>query len=154
MKVTQVRHATDKPYTISTIYVDGKRFCHALESEDRGLHSDMDEENIWDVAFDLRCAVPYGTYEVDITTFSTALGGKAIYFPIRGKLPVLKDVKGFGTIHVMIGHTERDTRGNIAVGRWTDGGRITDSQSTFYKLYTRMQTARLNDERIIWEIRK
>lgn len=154
MKITHKRTYLGSSYTISKIYVDGKYFCDAIEDKDRGLTSEMTEAQIRKVKVYAQTAIPYGTYNVTIDIVSPKLSKRAVYNPIRGKLPRLLDVKGFDGILVHIGTTERSSAGCIIVGKNTIKGQVTDSNKVFFSLYALMQKARAMGESIIWEITK
>ena len=154
MKITHKRTYFGGSYTISKIYVDGKYFCDAIEDKDRGLTSEMTEEQIRKIKVYAQTAIPYGTYNVTIDIVSPKLSKRAVYNPIRGKLPRLLNVKGFDGILVHIGTTERSSAGCIIVGKNTIKGQVTDSNKTFFSLYALMQKARAMGEPITWEITK
>lgn len=154
MKIQHVRHFFADKYTISKIYVDGKYFCDAIEDTDRGLNSSMTEEQIRAVKIQSQTAIPYGTYALTIDVVSPRFSQRAVYNPIKGKLPRLLDVKGFDGVLVHIGNTERDTAGCVIVGKNTNKGMVTDSNRTFFQLYTQFQRAKAKGEKITWEITK
>lgn len=154
MKVQHIRSYCGDKYTISHIYVDGKYFCDAIEDKDRGLTSDMTEEEIRKIKVYAQTAIPLGTYDVTIDIVSPKMQQRAVYNSIKAKLPRLLNVKGFDGILVHIGNTERSTAGCIIVGKNTIKGQVTDSNKTFFALYVLMQKAKAKGEKIQWVITK
>lgn len=152
MLIKQVRVYKAPTYTISKVYIDSRYFCDAVEDTDRGLTSDMSEEQIRSAKVPGRTAIPYGRYAVTIDVVSPRFEKRAAYKSIRGKLPRLLDVKGFDGILVHIGNNPNDTAGCILVGKNTIKGAVTDSRSTFLALYALMQKARARGESIEWRI--
>lgn len=152
MKIRQVRHYLGETYTISRIYINGKYFCDAIEDKDRGLTSEMTEEEVRKIKVYAQTAIPIGKYKVTIDVVSPKMSKRAVYKPIRGKLPRLLDVKGFDGILIHIGTSEKSSAGCIIVGRNMVRGMVTDSTSVFFSLYAQLLKARANGESIEWEI--
>lgn len=86
-------------------------------------------------------AIPFGTYAVTLSVVSPRFAQSATYRKIGGRLPRLLNVPHFDGILIHIGNTPADTAGCILVGRNTIVGRLTDSTSTFFTLYDRLQQA-------------
>ncbi len=154
MKISHIRSFLGEKYTISHIYVDGKYFCDAIEDKDRGLTSEMTEAEIRKIKVYAQTAIPYGKYKVTIDIVSPKMSQRAVYNPIKGKVPRLLDVKGFDGILVHIGTTEKSSAGCVIVGKNTIKGRVTDSNKVFFSLYALMQKAKAKGESITWEITK
>ena len=115
-----------KGYTISRVFLDGKRFgdgkryCNSLEDEDRGLTSDMSVDEILAVKNKHKgqTAIPRGRYKVTIT-----------YSPrFKKDMPLLNAVKGFTGIRIHSGNTAKDSEGCLLVGENTQAGMITNSR--------------------------
>ena len=96
-----------KGYTISRVFLDGKRFgdgkkyCNSLEDEDRGLTSDMSVDEVLEVKNKHKgqTAIPRGRYKVTIT-----------YSPrFKKDMPLLNAVKGFTGIRL---HPLNDANGS------------------------------------------
>lgn len=96
-----------KGYTISRVYLDGvrfgdgKKYCNALEDEDRGLTSAMAVDEILAVKNKHKgqTAIPTGRYRVTIT-----------YSPrFKKDMPLLNAVKGFIGIRL---HPLNDANGS------------------------------------------
>ena len=113
-----------KDYTISRVYVNGKRFsdgrnyCNALEDFDRGLTSDMPVDKILDAKVPGKTAIPTGTYQVELTWSPR----------FRKILPHVCAVPGFTGIRIHPGNTEADSSGCILIGRNTAVGKLTESR--------------------------
>lgn len=154
MKVEHIRSYLGDRYTISHIYIDGKYFCDAIEDKDRGLTSEMTEDEIRKLKVYAETAIPYGKYNVTIDVVSPKMAQRSIYKPIKGKLPRLLNVKGFDGILIHIGNTEKSSAGCVIVGKNKVKGQVVDSTKTFFALYTLMQRAKAAHEPIIWNIVK
>lgn len=107
-----------KGYSIGLLYVDGKHICETLEDEDRGLTSDMTEQEVRRIKVKGETAIPLGTYDVALT-FSPRF---------NRVLPLLMDVKGFTGIRIHSGNRAKDTEGCILCGKNTVVGEVTNSR--------------------------
>ena len=99
-------------YTISRVFVDGKRYgdgskwCNALEDTDRGLTSDMSVDEVLAVKIKGQTAIPIGRYLVEMT-----------YSPKFKKLmPHVVAVKGFTGVRLHPGNSNKDTDGCVLFG--------------------------------------
>lgn len=99
-------------YTISRVFVDGKRFgdgrkwCNALEDTDRGLTSDMKVDEILSVKIKGQTAIPTGRYLIDMT-----------YSPkFKRIMPHVCAVKGFTGVRLHPGNSNKDTDGCVLFG--------------------------------------
>lgn len=111
-------------YTIGHLYIDGDYYCDTLEDTDRGLSSDMSEEEIKRIKVYGRTAIPKGTYKVEVT-----------YSPkFKRHLPLLIDVKGFSGIRIHSGNSAEDTLGCLLVGYNKVKGQVINSRVTSDKL--------------------
>ena len=125
MKLKLVRKYRKENYTIGKLYVDGVYFCDTIEDKDRGLDDAMGLAEIMIKKRYGETAIPYGTYEVEIT-----------YSPKYKKLmPEVKNVKGFSGIRIHSGNTAKDTLGCLIIGRNTQVGMVTESRKTYNKLF-------------------
>ncbi len=125
MILTLRRIAKRPKYTIGKLYIDGVWVCDTIEDVDRGLYDYMDEGEILTKKKYCETAIPYGLYKVEIT-----------YSPKYKKMmPLLLNVKGFSGIRIHSGNTEKDSCGCIIVGKNTKVGMVTDSRSTYNKLF-------------------
>lgn len=135
------RIAKRKLYTIGKLYIDGEYFCDTLEDTDRGLTSDMSEDEIMAIKINGKTAIPVGTYEVTLGVkspkFSTPKYQKQYGF-CNGYLPRLLKVPGYSGVLMHIGNTPEDTDACILVGENKVKGEVVNSTNTFKKLYKRI----------------
>lgn len=122
-------------YTISNVYVDGKRFgdgthyCSCLEDRDRGLRQDMDISVIRYMKKPHVTAIPSGKYRVEIT-----------YSPkFKKNLPLLLNVKGFEGIRMHSGNTENDTDGCLLFGWNGQKGKVLNSKYWCNLLFSKIE---------------
>lgn len=115
-----------KGYTISRVYLDGKRFgdgkkyCNSLEDEDRGLTSDMSVDEVLAVKNKHKgqTAIPRGRYKVTIT-----------YSPrFKKDMPLLNAVKGFTGIRLHPLNNADGSEGCIGFGNNDRVGWISNSK--------------------------
>ena len=142
MEIRLCRKWKKTEYCVSDIYIDGEWVCNGLEDTDRGLDQDMQDFMIRSRKIPNRTAVPTGRYKVLMDTVSSKFSQKPFYMQVcKGKLPRLKDVKGFEGILIHCGTTHQHSAGCILVGKNTIKGKLTDSEETFKSLYAQMKAA-------------
>ena len=131
------RNWKKEKYTISNVFVNGKRFtdgkqyCNALEDTDRGLTSDMTVDQIFKKKVYGQTAIPKGEYIITIT-----------YSPSFNRmLPLVNAVKGFMGVRIHSGNIAKDTYGCILIGRNDVVGKITKSRYWFNLLYAGIKKA-------------
>jgi len=111
-------------YTIGRLYIDDNYYCDVLEDTDRGLSSDMTEEQIKKIKVYGKTAIPTGRYKVEVT-----------YSPkFKRYLPLLIGVKGFTGIRIHSGNNAADTLGCLLVGFNKEKGKVLNSRVTSDKL--------------------
>lgn len=111
-------------YTIGHLYIDGDYYCDTLEDTDRGLSSDMSEEQIKKIKVYGKTAIPTGRYKIEAT-----------YSPkFKRYLPMLLNVKGFTGIRIHSGNSAEDTLGCLLVGFNKVKGQVINSRVTSDKL--------------------
>lgn len=144
MRIRIDRMWKKRGYTISRVFIngqrfgDGKKWCSVLEDEDRGLHSEMSEEEIRKIKIPGRTAIPRGVYEVRIT-----------YSPkFKRYLPLLLDVKGYSGVRWHAGNGPGDTEGCLLPGVNDIVGRVSNSKYWFNLIYERMKKAADGGERV------
>lgn len=99
-------------YTISRVYLDGKRFgdgkkfCNALEDEDRGLTSDMTVDQILANKVYGKTAIPTGRYKITMSWSPK----------FKKDMPLVNAVKGFTGIRLHSGNSAEDSFGCILFG--------------------------------------
>ncbi len=137
-----------KGYTISRVFVDGKRFsdgkkyCNALEDEDRGLTSDMSVDEILSRKKYGETAIPTGRYKVQISWSPK----------FKKDLPILLAVKGYTGVRIHSGNTPKDTLGCILIGENSQVGMITNSRYWTTLLCSHIKTALDNGEDVYIKI--
>lgn len=120
-------------YTIGNLYINGVLFSNTLEDKDRGLTSSMTLEEISKKKIYGQTAIPSGTYEV-VMTYSNRFNSRAWGKKYNGKVPELRNIKGFGGVRIHPGNKAADTLGCILVGKNSIKGMVTNSQAYYYKL--------------------
>lgn len=121
--------------TIGKLSIDGEGFCVTLEDKDR--HLEDGNEKLWG-----RTAIPRGTYKV-IIDYSNRF---------KRELPRLLNVPQFEGIRIHPGNSHVDTEGCILPGMNWRKDWVTDSRSTFNKLFEKMEVAYDCGEEITLEI--
>lgn len=152
MEVLLYRKWPKAGYCIGRLYIDGQLICNSLEDEDRGLSDSMDERTIRNRKIFGKTAIPRGRYTIDMETVSPKFSKKEFYMDVcQGKLPRLKNVKGFEGIllHVADGPRAADLlEGCIGIGLNKKVGQLCDGKATFKKVYTLMKEAHDRGETI------
>ena len=128
-------------YTIGNLYVDGVFFCNILE--DKVI--DLNKNGTFDCGeFKIKghSAIPYGTYEIDIT-----------YSPkFKRELPILLNVPHFEGIRIHRGNTPSDTEGCLIPGENKEVGKVLNSTKYEVELIKKLKTAKLKKEKITIKI--
>lgn len=149
MEILVHRKWKKEDYTISRFFVDGELVANALEDTDRGLDDGMEDWQIRNKKIPNRTAIPTGRYEIDMDTISPRFSQKQFYMDVcQGKLPRLKNVKGFEGILIHTGNDETHSSGCLLVGLNKVRGKLTDSKETFKKVYALMKEAHDRGETI------
>lgn len=137
-----------KGYTISRVFVDGKRFgdgnkyCNALEDEDRGLTSDMTVDEILAKKKYGETAIPTGRYEVKITWSPK----------FKKDMPILIAVKGFTGIRLHPLNNAAGSEGCIGFGVNDKVGWISNSHYWTTLLTAKIKTALDIGEKVYIEV--
>ena len=152
MEILVYRKWPKAGYCIGRVYIDGQLICNSLEDEDRGLSDAMDERTIRNRKIYGKTAIPRGRYIIDMETVSPKFSKKEFYMDVcQGKLPRLKNVKGFEGIllHVADGPKGADLlEGCIGIGLNKKVGQLCDGKETFKKVYALMKEAHDRGETI------
>lgn len=135
-------------YSIGKLYVNGKYFCDTLEDTDRGLKSTMSPYEIQKIKQKGITAIPTGTYEITLKTYSSKFGSRSQYSFCKGYLPRLLNVPGYDGILIHIGNYPSDTDGCILVGKNTIKGAVLNSTACFKNLYKELETAANKGEKL------
>lgn len=137
MELILKRIFTCDSYTIGKLYINGEYFCDTIEDSDRGLTSDMTEEEIKEKKVYGETAIPIGSYDITMNVKSPKYSNFAKYKwakPYDGYLPRLENVKGFEGILIHVGNFASNSLGCILVGLNNVKGQVTSSTVTFQKL--------------------
>lgn len=149
MEILVYRKYKKTDYTIGRLSIDGEFICNTLEDTDRGLDDGMELWMIKNRKIPTRTAVPTGRYEVTMDVVSPRFSQKDFYKQVcEGRLPRIKDVKGFEGILLHCGSDHTHSEGCILVGKNTQVGKLTDSKETFKKIYDMMEEAHKRGETI------
>ena len=138
MKLELKRIYKGDDYTIGKLYINGSYFCDTLEDKDRNLSQDMSLEEIKEKKIYGKTAIPTGTYKVSLNLISPKFSDFKKYPAYKfcdGYLPRLVNIPGFDGVLIHIGNEDEDTDGCILVGTNSIKGKVTNSTSTFRKLY-------------------
>ena len=141
-------------YTISNLYINGEWFCNCLEDADRGLDNSMSEDMIRTLKKPSITAIPRGTYEITLDVVSPKYSKVQFYKDVcNGKVPRLKNVKGFDGILIHAGNTDKDSSGCLLVGQNKVKGQVVNSKETFKQLYKLLQDGKSRGEKIVIKIK-
>lgn len=153
MELIVERKYKKQSYTIGNLYIDGVFFSNTLEDADRGLDSSMSEDMIKTLKIPSITAIPRGTYEITLDVVSPKYSKVQFYKDVcNGKVPRLKDVKGFDGILIHAGNTDKDSSGCLLVGQNKVKGQVVNSKETFKHLYQLLQEGKNNGEKITIKI--
>lgn len=148
MELELKRIAKRDTYTIGRLYIDGAYFCDTIEDKDRGLRQDLPLSVNKARKRAGETAIPTGRYQVTLGVQSKKYSAKKQYAFCNGYVPRLLNVPAFDGILIHIGNTAQDSEGCILVGRNTKVGMVTHSTVTFWELYSRLQDAAKQGEKI------
>lgn len=124
--------------TIGTLSIEGKFECFILEDKDRGLNDNLTLEQILKVKVYGKTAIPYGRYEVDWTMSAR----------FKVFMPILLNVKGWSGIRIHRGNSEIDSLGCLLCGTRKKNNMITESTLATRNLYTKIEAAKKQGQRI------
>ena len=140
-------------YTMSNLYINGEWFCNCLEDADRGLDNSMSEDMIRTLKKPSITAIPRGTYEITLDVISPKYSKVQFYKDVcNGKVPRLKNVKGFDGILIHAGNTDKDSSGCLLVGQNKVKGQVINSKETYKQLYKLLQDGKSRGEKITIKI--
>lgn len=148
MELTLRRVAKKATYTIGKLYINGKYFCDTVEDCDRGLSSDMPEEEIQKKKVYSQTAIPTGTYPITMNVVSPKYSKKLAYKWCGARLPRLLNLKAWSGVLIHAGNTAADSAGCILVGKNTEVGKVTNSMNTLKKLWPLLDAASKKGEKI------
>lgn len=145
------KYCKDK-YTVGRLYIDGIFFSNTLEDKVRDTNKngkfDNGEHKIYG-----ETAIPYGEYEITLDVVSPKFSKYPFYKEVcNGKLPRLLNVPNFDGVLIHCGSTADNSAGCILVGNNTIKGGLTDSKKVFKNLYSILNKANKNRDKIIVKI--
>lgn len=106
MKLKLIRKFLKDTYTIGKLYIDNIYFCDIVEDKVRDYNKDGDLNDIGENKVYGETAIPYGTYEVEVT-----------YSPkFKRDLPLIKNVPHFEGIRIHRGNYPKDSLGCLICG--------------------------------------
>ena len=155
MKLKLRRVAKRDKYTIGHLYRQDREngqwvyVCDTIEDKDRALDQSMTEANIAKIKVKHQTAIPTGTYEIDMSTVSGTFSKKPQYKEFcGGRVPRLKNVKGFSGILIHSGTDQDSSSGCIIVGQNKVVGKVINSWATYKKVYSLLKAAANRGEKI------
>jgi hypothetical protein len=149
MEVVVYRKYKKIDYCVGRMSIDGTFICNTMEDVDRGLDDGMQDWMIRNKKIPNVTAIPTGRYKVDMDTVSPKFSKYPFYMEVcKGKLPRIKNVKGFDGILIHCGVDHSNSSGCILVGMNKQKGKLTDSKETFKKVYALMKEAHDKGETI------
>lgn len=149
MEILLNRRYKKENYTIGLLSIEGEFACSTLEDTDRALDDGMEDWQIRNKKIPNRTAIPTGRYEIDMSTISPRFSQKPFYMEVcQGKVPRIKNVKGFDGILLHCGTDETHSSGCLLLGLNKIKGKLTDSKETFKKVYALMKEAHDKGEAI------
>lgn len=128
MNLKLIRNNFTNEYTEGKLYLNGVYFCDILENPDRGLDSNMSLDVISKLKVYGKTCIPYGEYKVAIT-MSTKF---------KKLMPLIYPIKCFYGVRIHPGHTVKDTKGCLLVGKKLNDGTLTNSQEIFDELFNKL----------------
>lgn len=149
MEVLVYRKYKKPDYTVGRMSIDGTFICNTMEDVDRGLDDGMQDWMIRNKKIPNVTAIPTGRYKIDMDTVSPKFSKYPFYMEVcQGKLPRIKNVRGFDGILIHCGVDHSNSSGCILVGMNTQVGKLTNSKETFKKIYALMKEAHDKGETI------
>jgi len=141
MKLELIRKEFTDKSTIGELYINGTFFCYTLEDKDRGLDQSqnilvINAKKLFGIT-----AIPYGTYEVQLTVSNR----------FKRLLPILIGVKGYEGVRIHRGNTAEDSHGCPLVGYKKAYNQVFESSKAEEDLMKILKEAK---DKIILTIRK
>jgi hypothetical protein len=142
MKLKLERLYLKDTYTIGKLYIDGKYFCDTVEDKVRDLNKDGDLNDLGETKVYGETAIPYGTYEVEVT-----------YSPkFKRELPLIKNVPHFEGIRIHKGNYATNSSGCIITGENKIKGGVINSTPYEIKITSLIKEAQNKGDKITIEI--
>lgn len=152
MELLLDRKYCKEKYTVGQLFIDGVFFSNTLEDKVRDINKNGKFDN-GEYKVYAETAIPYGEYEITLDVVSPKFSKYQFYKEVcNGKLPRLLNVPHFEGILIHCGSTANNSAGCILVGNNTIKGGLTNSKETFKKLYSILDKANKNNEKITIKI--
>lgn len=152
MELLLDRKYCKEKYTVGRLYIDGVFFSNTLEDKVRDINKNGKFDN-GEYKVYAETAIPYGEYEITLNVVSPKFSKYQFYKEVcNGKVPRLLNVPHFEGILIHCGSTANNSAGCILVGNNTIKGGLTNSKETFKKLYSILDKANKNNEKITIKI--
>lgn len=149
MEILVYRKWKKPDYTVGRLSVDGVFMANTMEDIDRGLDDGMQDWMIRNKKIPNVTAIPTGRYQVEMNVVSPHFSKYPFYMEVcQGKLPRIKNVKGFEGVLLHCGSDHSNSSGCILLGLNKQKGKLTDSKETFKKIYALMKEAHDRGETI------
>lgn len=149
MEILVYRKWKKPDYCVGRMSIDGVLICNTMEDTDRGLDDGMQDWQIRNKKIPNVTAIPTGRYKIDMDTVSPKFSKYPFYMEVcQGKLPRIKNVKGFEGILLHCGVDHSNSSGCILLGLNKVRGKLTDTKETFKKVYALMKEAHDRGETI------
>lgn len=142
MKILLRRTFRGADYTIGKLYIDSELLCNTIEDKIRDYNRDGDLDDAGETKVYGKTAIPYGTYDVDLTMSPK----------FKRILPLVKNVKHFVGIRIHRGNTAGDSAGCILPGENKVKGKVVNSTKYEMKIIELMLAAIRRGENITLEI--
>ena len=156
MKLLVRRIAKRETYTIGRLYIDGVKFCDTIEDTDRGLKQNMSHDEIKRKKVYGKTAIPTGTYRLSMSVASPSYIEKArkdsYYSFCCMNMPRIENVPCYSGVLIHPGTDENSTLGCLIVGENTVVGKVTNSRTTFKRLWQMLFETYKRGEMITIEI--
>lgn len=149
MEIKLKRRFKGTNYTIGSLFINNVYECDTIEDTDRGLSNEMPLSVIQTKKVYGKTAIPTGTYAIDMNIVSPKFKDRIWAKFCDGKLPRLRDVRGFEGVLIHVGNKPEDTLGCILVGQNKIKGQVINSTETFTNLYKKMDAAHKRGEKIV-----
>lgn len=148
MEIKLKRRFKGTNYTIGSLFINNVYECDTIEDTDRGLSNEMPLSVIQTKKVYGKTAIPTGTYAIDMNIVSSKFKDRVWAKFCDGKLPRLRDVRGFEGVLIHVGNKPEDTLGCLLVGYNKIKGQVINSTEAFTKLYGKMDAAHKRGEKI------
>jgi hypothetical protein len=144
MELVLKREVFTDESTIGKLTIDGVMECYILEDKDRGLSNDMPLSEIVATKVYGKTCIPYGRYEIDWTMSAR----------FKKMMPILLNVSGYSRIRIHVGNAEKDSLGCLLpCSKYSKNLGIASTVATT-KLYTKIESAKKQGQKIFITITK